>query len=107
MIFSGYFAQHLYRLRKIIKNRRDFLVNELHKYSAIKFTTPKAGLNFWLNTGNLTSQLIEQAAIYRILIESEDFYRIDNTCVNEPQFIRLGFAKYNEQELVKILDKLF
>ena len=107
MIFSGYFEQYLHRLRKVIKNRRDFLVGELHKYSAIKFTTPKAGLNFWLNTGKLTSQLINKATIYHILIESEDFYRIDNIGVNEPQFIRLGFAKYNEQELAQILAKLF
>ena len=106
MIDSGAFERHFRRLRKIIKNRRDFMAAKLATIPGIGFIVPSVGLAFWLHTKELTQNIIDNAQNHKISVESENFYLLKKTS-KVPQFIRLGFAKYDEKELTMLLNKLF
>ncbi len=98
-IKDGSLERHINKVSKIYKARRDFfcqlLKSELHEY--LSFEIPKGGMAIWatLNKKYSWDTVAKIASKYKLIIP--EWQRYDMAHVNH-NAIRIGFARYNEEE---------
>lgn len=106
-IKSGDLDRHIRKVMKIYKKRRD-LFCKLLKYELgdfFEFETPKGGMAVWtkLNSNYSWDTLTKVARTFKL--EIGDWQRYDSAKL-EHNYIRIGFATYNEEEIYELISRL-
>ena len=105
-IKSGDLDRHIRKVMKIYKQRRDLfcklLKDELGSF--FEYEIPKGGMAVWtkLNENYSWKQLSEVAIKYKLKIGNWKDYNNHNIGYN---YIRIGFASYNEKEIVELINR--
>lgn len=106
-IKSGELDAHIRKVMKLYKKRRDLFCGELkkrlHKY--IDFTIPKGGMAVWvvLSKKYTWEQVAKEAEKQKLVFGNVTRYDLMRTNHNA---IRIGFASYNESEILDLITKL-
>ncbi|VAW17346.1 GntR family transcriptional regulator Fjoh_4822 @ Transcriptional regulator, GntR family domain [hydrothermal vent metagenome] len=106
-IKSGDLDRHIRKVMKIYKQRRDLfcklLKDELGGF--FQFETPKGGMAVWakLNLNYSWSTISEVARTHKLEIGDCQRYNCDKL---ERNYIRIGFAAYNEEEIYELISRL-
>lgn len=106
-IKSGDLDRHIRKVMKIYKQRRDLfcklLNNELGGF--FQFETPKGGMAVWtkLNSNYSWGSISEVARKHKL--EIGNWQRYDSAKL-EHNYIRIGFAAYNEKEIYELINRL-
>ncbi|MGE8203296.1 PLP-dependent aminotransferase family protein [Heyndrickxia sp. NPDC080065] len=101
---SNYFDEHLPLLKLQLKKRRDLILNEIHKYFGdhVECFTPLGGIHLWCKFKNEFNelQLLEQS------IKAGVIFAPGTTLGTEKGFIRLTFARVNEEKILEGIKRL-
>ncbi|MEE9363459.1 MAG: PLP-dependent aminotransferase family protein [Cellulophaga sp.] len=106
-IRTGGLDRHINKLLKIYRTRRDLfctlLEKELSEY--FSFETPKGGLAIWLvlNKKYDWELVAKEALKYKLDVGNWKKYCNDS---NNHNALRIGFATYNEEEIIELVGKL-
>jgi len=106
-IKSGSLDRHIRKLMKIYLQRRDLfcklLKNELGGY--FRFEVPKGGMAIWvqLDKQYSWSEVTKEARKHQLEVGEWQRYDLVNKKHNA---IRVGFASYNKEEIVLLIDRL-
>ncbi|WP_273565452.1 PLP-dependent aminotransferase family protein [Maribacter halichondriae] len=106
-IKSGDLDRHIRKVMKIYKQRRDLfcklLKDELGGF--FQFETPKGGMAVWtkLNANYSWATISEVARKHKL--EIGDWQRYD-TAKLKHNYIRIGFAAYDEEEIHELINRL-
>jgi len=105
-IKSGGLTRHINKSLKVYRHRRDLFVdrlNEMEDY--FEFDIPNGGMAIWLKLKPPYSwkQVAHEARAQKLELGEWQRYDISNIGHNA---IRLGFASYNEEEAVLLLNRL-
>lgn len=106
-IKSGDLDRHIRKVLKMYKSRRDLfcklLEDELSDF--FSFEMPKGGMAIWLQLNKKYSwaEVEEAAKVHKLAIPNWKRYDMFNTGHN---CIRVGFATYNEDEILELVERL-
>jgi DNA-binding transcriptional MocR family regulator len=99
-INAGGYAKHLVRLRRVLRGRRNVVLDALaeHLPSGTRWTRPEGGYQVWveLQDGTDTSELLPDAVTSGVLFAPGAQFHHDRRC---SRHLRLSFATPNEAEL--------
>lgn len=108
ILTSTYFDEHLPLLIENLRRRRDLMMSDLQKYFGhhIMFNTPSGGIHLWCRFKNKINefQFLEES------IKEGVIFAPGTTLGSETGFIRLTFARGNEEQIhegIKRLAKAF
>ena len=107
-ISGGYFGRHLNKMRRIYKNKHDFLVSELKKRPWVEnIAGDNAGLHVLVQVDTQMSEeeLCERAAEQGIHLMGLSEHYIHKPPVSKP-VILLGYGKPDEKKILEGLNRL-
>lgn len=105
-IKDGYFERHLNKMRKIYKNKHDFLINSLKIFeNKIEILGENAGLHLIIkiNINISENELVKLASNHGIKLYglTEHYISLDKNQNTKDTMILLGYANLSEQEIME------
>ena len=106
-IKSGDLDRHIRKVMKIYKQRRDLFCKLLKEELSgfLEFEIPKGGMAVWTKLNPNYSWATISEIARRNKLEIGDWKRYDNAELGH-NYIRIGFASYNEQEIHELINRL-
>lgn len=101
------FEKHLYRMRRLYQERRDYTIQGLEEMRAagqnLDFHKPEGGMALWLDTHGNSDDLADRAYKQGVSIHQESVFHLHN---HPGTHIRLGFSTYSRKEIKEGLEQL-
>lgn len=106
-IKSGDLDRHIKKVMKVYKTRRDLFCKLLkEEFSTIfNFEKPKGGMAVWITLDKKYSWKTVSEIAKKHKLEIGEWQRYDNANSGHNS-IRMGFAAYNEQEMIELINRL-
>lgn len=108
-IQDGYFERHLNKMRTIYRRKRELIVQTIQTSGyAIEVLGADAGLHLLLrvNNGMTEAQLVNSALENGFKVYGISNYYRDDSYLNKPPLVIVGYAAMTEVELSKAIKKL-
>jgi GntR family transcriptional regulator / MocR family aminotransferase len=107
LIDDGELQRHTLRARRIYRNRRDMMVEALHRRlsGALTFATPAGGVGLWADVapGIDVERWASAAPRHGVAFLTGRAFTIDGAAIPH---LRLGFAALNEREIAQAVERL-
>lgn len=106
-IRSGDLDRHIRKVMKIYKSRRDLFCKLLEDElgSFFDFEIPKGGMAVWVKLKSSYSWTVVSEVSRKYKVEIGDWERYD-TVRSGHNYVRMGFATYNEVEIYELINRL-